>query len=133
MTVADTDVLIDFLSNRGAGAARIAEELEPGQLATTAINRFGLLAGVRTRKRGRSGGNSSHPGDEKSAALRPCARCRLRRCAPRALASAGAKILFAVHRVPTKVDIANKKGPRPTVTVNRGPFSRDLFGRGERI
>ena len=50
MTVADTDVLIDFLSNRAPGADRIAQELERGQLATTAINRFELLAGVRTRR-----------------------------------------------------------------------------------
>ena len=50
MTVADTDVLIDFLSNRAPGADRIAQELERGQLATTAINRVELLACVRTRR-----------------------------------------------------------------------------------
>ena len=50
MIVADTDVLIDFLSGRGAAANRVARELERGQLATTVVNRFELLAGVRNRR-----------------------------------------------------------------------------------
>jgi predicted nucleic acid-binding protein len=46
--VADTDVLIDFLENRQPVAARIALELERGELRTTVITRFELLAGVKT-------------------------------------------------------------------------------------
>jgi tRNA(fMet)-specific endonuclease VapC len=45
--VADTDVLIDFLRDRAPVADRVALELEQGQLATTVINRFELLAGAR--------------------------------------------------------------------------------------
>ena len=48
MIVADTDVLIDFLAGRGASADRVAHELEQGLLATTAVNRFELLAGTRS-------------------------------------------------------------------------------------
>jgi len=47
--VADTDVLIDFLEDRPPVAARIAFELERGDLRTTTVTRFELLAGVRTR------------------------------------------------------------------------------------
>ena len=50
MIVADTDVLIDFLGGRNPGADRIAYELETGLLGTTAINRFELLCGARTRR-----------------------------------------------------------------------------------
>lgn len=50
MMVADTDVLIDFLENRSPVAARIALELERGQLRTTVITRFELLAGARTAR-----------------------------------------------------------------------------------
>ena len=50
MIVADTDVLIDFLSGRGLAADRIALELERSQLATTVVNRFELLAGIRSRR-----------------------------------------------------------------------------------
>jgi len=45
--VADSDVLIDFLSGHGPGADRVALELERGELFTTAVNRFELLAGAR--------------------------------------------------------------------------------------
>lgn len=48
MIVADTDVLIDFLRDREPAAARIAFELERGQLVTTAVTRFELLAGARS-------------------------------------------------------------------------------------
>ncbi len=51
MIVADTDVLIDFLENRGA-ARQVARLLEAGNLATTAISRFELLAGVRSARQG---------------------------------------------------------------------------------
>lgn len=50
MIVADTDVLIDFLTGHGAGADRVARELEQGLLATTAVNRFELLAGTRSTR-----------------------------------------------------------------------------------
>jgi tRNA(fMet)-specific endonuclease VapC len=47
MIVADSDVLIDYLSGKDPGAARIALELERGDLFTTTDCRFELLAGVR--------------------------------------------------------------------------------------
>jgi tRNA(fMet)-specific endonuclease VapC len=46
--VADTDVLIDFLEGRSPAAERIVLELDRGQLQTTVISRFELLAGART-------------------------------------------------------------------------------------
>lgn len=49
MIVADTDVLIDALRGRGA-AERIEIELRTGQLATTVITVFELLAGARTER-----------------------------------------------------------------------------------
>jgi tRNA(fMet)-specific endonuclease VapC len=48
MMVADTDVLIDFLEGRSPAAERIALELDQGQLRTTVITRFELLAGAKT-------------------------------------------------------------------------------------
>ena len=48
MIVADTDVLIDFLRGHGPAAARVAFELEHGELATTAVTRFELLVGATT-------------------------------------------------------------------------------------
>lgn len=54
MIVADTDVLIDYLSGHDPGAERIALELERGDLATTAVSRFELLSGVRTARQERS-------------------------------------------------------------------------------
>ena len=46
--IADTDVLIDFLQDDQPVARRIEIELERGQLSTTAVTRFELLAGART-------------------------------------------------------------------------------------
>jgi predicted nucleic acid-binding protein len=46
MTIADTDVLIDFLSNRGE-AARVHDLLARGVLYTTVITRFELLSGAK--------------------------------------------------------------------------------------
>jgi tRNA(fMet)-specific endonuclease VapC len=46
MTIADTDVLIDFLTGRGHVATLVAAELERGTLQTTVVNRFELLAGA---------------------------------------------------------------------------------------
>lgn len=54
MIVADTDVLIDFLSGYNPGADRIALELERGELATTVVNRFELLSGVRNARQARA-------------------------------------------------------------------------------
>jgi predicted nucleic acid-binding protein len=51
MTVADTDVLIDFLVGAEPAAARVAAELQRGTLCTTAISRFELLAGARSPRR----------------------------------------------------------------------------------
>jgi len=48
MIIADTDVLIDFLRGRGAGAKRVALELETRAFGTTAINAFELRSGART-------------------------------------------------------------------------------------
>jgi tRNA(fMet)-specific endonuclease VapC len=47
MIVADTDVLIDYLGGHNPAADRIALELAHGRLATTAVNRFELLSGIR--------------------------------------------------------------------------------------
>lgn len=48
MIVADTDVLIDFLAGHEPAAGRVAFELERGDLRTTVITRFELLAGAKT-------------------------------------------------------------------------------------
>ncbi len=50
MIVADTDVLIDFLGGQGGGADAVACELEKGGLHTTAITRFELLSGARSKR-----------------------------------------------------------------------------------
>jgi predicted nucleic acid-binding protein len=50
MIVADSDVLIDFLEGRAPAANRIALELDRGQLRTTVITRFELLAGAKTAR-----------------------------------------------------------------------------------
>ena len=43
MTLADTDVLIDFLAGREPAAERVARELESGNLWTTVITRFEMF------------------------------------------------------------------------------------------
>jgi tRNA(fMet)-specific endonuclease VapC len=48
MTIADTDVLIDFLTGKGEIAGIVAAELQRGTLQTTVVTRFELLAGART-------------------------------------------------------------------------------------
>lgn len=50
MIVADTDVLVDFLAGAEPMASRVASKLERGHLYTTAISRFELLAGARSRR-----------------------------------------------------------------------------------
>ena len=50
MTVADTDVLIDFLAAAEPSATRVAEELDRGSLHTTAVCRFELLSGARNAR-----------------------------------------------------------------------------------
>jgi tRNA(fMet)-specific endonuclease VapC len=52
MIVADTDVLIDFLQGRNPAADRVKLELEDSHLAVTAIGRFELLAGIRSKRIG---------------------------------------------------------------------------------
>ena len=54
MIVADTDVLIDYLGGHDPGADRVALELERGDLATTVVNRFELLSGVRNERQERA-------------------------------------------------------------------------------
>lgn len=46
--VADTDVLIDFLRDRGDGARRIELELKTGRLCTTAVSAFELWVGAKS-------------------------------------------------------------------------------------
>jgi predicted nucleic acid-binding protein len=46
LTVADTDVLIDFLAGKGKSAERVSREMERGKLVTTTIARFELLSGM---------------------------------------------------------------------------------------
>jgi tRNA(fMet)-specific endonuclease VapC len=50
LTVADTDVLIDYLRGRNPAADRVAAELERNSLYTTVITRFELLGGARTAR-----------------------------------------------------------------------------------
>lgn len=57
MIVADTDVLVDFLAGHGAAAERVALELEHGDLHTTAITRFELLAGARGKRQSKTIGD----------------------------------------------------------------------------
>jgi len=47
--LADTDVLIDFLAGKDPGRSAVATALADGNLQTTAISRFELLSGARTR------------------------------------------------------------------------------------
>jgi tRNA(fMet)-specific endonuclease VapC len=46
--VADTDVLIDFLRDRGDEAKRIEFELKTGRLCTTAVTAFELWVGAKS-------------------------------------------------------------------------------------
>jgi tRNA(fMet)-specific endonuclease VapC len=50
MIVADTDVLIDFLAGQGGGADAVSRELQEGALHTTAVTRFEMLSGARTKR-----------------------------------------------------------------------------------
>jgi tRNA(fMet)-specific endonuclease VapC len=50
MTIADTDVLIDFLSASEPAAGRVRKELQDGNLATTVITRFELLSEARSAR-----------------------------------------------------------------------------------
>ncbi len=47
MRVADSDLLIDFLTGAEPGASRVAAEVASEGLATTVISRFELWAGAR--------------------------------------------------------------------------------------
>ena len=46
--IADTDVLIDFLRDRGDEARRIEFELKTGRLCTTSVSAFELWVGARS-------------------------------------------------------------------------------------
>lgn len=54
MILADTDVLIDFLSGRGEAAQRVAVELQTRSFGTTAITAFELRSGARTARQKRA-------------------------------------------------------------------------------
>lgn len=55
MIVADTDVLIDFLSGHEPAASLVAAAIAAEEgLATTVVSRFELLSGVRTSRQGRA-------------------------------------------------------------------------------
>jgi tRNA(fMet)-specific endonuclease VapC len=49
MTIADTDVLIDYLAGKGE-ADTVERLLRRGAIRTTVVNRFELLAGARNAK-----------------------------------------------------------------------------------
>jgi tRNA(fMet)-specific endonuclease VapC len=49
MTIADTDVLIDYLAGKGDADA-VERLLQRGALVTTTISRFELLSGAKTEK-----------------------------------------------------------------------------------
>jgi len=51
MIIADKDVLIDYLERRAPGAEAVFRALGRGQLQTTTLNCFELLAGVRSPRR----------------------------------------------------------------------------------
>lgn len=51
MIVADTDVLIDYLNDKGPAARRVEQALESEDLRTTVISRFELLSGARSPER----------------------------------------------------------------------------------
>jgi tRNA(fMet)-specific endonuclease VapC len=50
MIIADTDVLVDFLRDRGPMADRIALELTTHSFVTTVITEFELRSGIRSRR-----------------------------------------------------------------------------------
>jgi tRNA(fMet)-specific endonuclease VapC len=50
MIIADTDVLVDFLRDRGPMADRIAIELTTNSFVTTVITEFELRSGIRSRR-----------------------------------------------------------------------------------
>ncbi len=53
LIVADSDVLIDYLNDVNPGADRIESELRRRNLATTAVSRFEIVAGVRGERQRR--------------------------------------------------------------------------------
>jgi tRNA(fMet)-specific endonuclease VapC len=50
VVVADSDVLIDFLTGRGPGAEAVRTALRAGDLVTTVISRFELLSGAQSAR-----------------------------------------------------------------------------------
>lgn len=58
MIVADTDVLIDFLSGHEPVASVVASAIATEEgMATTVVSRFELLSGVRSARQGRAVGS----------------------------------------------------------------------------
>jgi tRNA(fMet)-specific endonuclease VapC len=53
LIVADSDVLIDYLNDVNPSADRIEAEIRRMNLATTAVSRFEVVAGVRDEKQRR--------------------------------------------------------------------------------
>ncbi len=53
MILADSDVLVDFLSGAEPGATRVQLELEYGQLFITPINRFELFSAAGSARQSR--------------------------------------------------------------------------------
>jgi hypothetical protein len=94
MMVADTDVLIDFLDGRPPAAARIALELDRGQLGTMVMTRFELLVGAKTSSQQRVVGHrAEHPvGEAAQQAAMPLERRH-------ALGPAHARRLLDPHRL----------------------------------
>lgn len=54
MILADTDVLIDFLTGIQPVAKQVEEYIKAEQMQTTAVNSFELLSGAGDNKRGRA-------------------------------------------------------------------------------
>ena len=50
MTVADTDLLIDYFRGREPAVSQVCKEITLGRLLTTSITRFELMSGARTAK-----------------------------------------------------------------------------------
>lgn len=117
MIVADTDVLIDTLRGREPVAARIAREIEAGNLATTVLSAFELLSGSRAegereRVEDLLGALELLPLDRGAAAIAASLR--------RDLEGRGAKIGLADYLI-AGICLSHSS---PLMTRNRGHFDR---------
>lgn len=57
LLIADTDVLIDFLSGHAPAGGTVERALADGKLTTTCITHFELLSGARTQRQKKSIGD----------------------------------------------------------------------------